>query len=191
MPKIKIDPFCALWLIFILYSMRELIIPLALSILLHELGHIIASVILKVKIKCLTVSLLGARLEISDEIPYLHEMLISLAGPMAGFLAFILTINTATQSQTLLHFCVISLALSIFNMFPISTLDGGRVLRCLLCCLCRLDTAEKIMRILTFFTLFFFWLISTYIMIKISSGLSGFVFCTFFFLKSFILNEKN
>lgn len=190
MKKIKIDILSAIWFIFIIYSRSALIIPIISAIFIHELGHIIASIILKVEIKCITISILGARLEMNSEISYLKEFIISLSGPTFGFLAFLLTSQADIHPQTILNFSIISLALSIFNLLPIETLDGGRIVKCLLCSLFSLDLAEKIMQITTFFTLFSFWLISVYIMLKFSGGLSAFIFCSFFFAKCFIFGTK-
>ena len=188
MKKIKIDILSAIWFIFIIYSKGALIIPIIAAIFIHELGHITASIILKVEIKCITISILGARLEMNGEISYLKEFIISRSGPMFGFLGFLLTSQIDIQSQTILNFSIISLALSIFNLLPIKTLDGGRIVKCLLYSLFSLDLSEKIMQIITFLTIFSFWLISVYIMLKYSGGLSAFIFCSFFFTKCFIFD---
>ena len=190
MPKIKIDLMSIIWCVLIIYFKSEWIIPCALAIIIHELGHILTSIFLKVQIKCIRTSILGARLEMDGDISYLDEMLIAFAGPFLGFCAFLFTFYYAQHSQQIMTFSIISLSLSIFNLFPIDTLDGGRIIKCLLFYLFPLSKAEKIMRIISFFTLFFFWLTSVYIMLKLSSGLSTFVFCAIFFSKCFIFNIK-
>ena len=187
----KADWFSVFWIIFILYYKRSAIIPILFAIVLHELGHLLASLLLGIKINRIYISIFGARLEIANSIPYYKELLMALAGPLLGIVGYLLTIKSAMYHPSLMAFSITSLALSIFNLFPLDTLDGGRVIRCVFCSLFSLDTAEKTMQILSFFTLFSFWLISVYIMIKFAAGLSGFVFCSIFFSKCFILNSQN
>lgn len=191
MKKVKIDLFTVLWFIFIIYYENSIIIPFLLAITLHELGHILMSLFFEVRINRIYISVLGARLEIGGHISYFQEIMIALAGPAFGILGFLLTLKPAAYSQSLTNFSVISLALSLFNLFPIDILDGGRITKCLLCLLFSLEKAEKIMQIISFFILFFFWLISVYLMIKLSGGLSSFVFCAIFFLKCFIFDAKS
>jgi Zn-dependent protease len=190
MPKIRVDLMSLVWVMLIMYFKSEWIIPCTIAIVIHELGHILISVFLKIKIKCIRTSILGARLEMEGDISYLDEMLIAFAGPFFGFCAFLFTIYFAHNSQEVMTFSIISLSLSMFNLFPIDTLDGGRILKCLIFYHFSIHKAERIMQIISFFTLFFFWLISVYIMIKFSSGLSTFVFCAILFSKCFIFNIK-
>ena len=191
MKKARISVTTIIWIIFSLYSASELFVPMVLAIAVHEMGHIIFARIVGARISRVTLSPLGARIELERDVPYKNEIILALGGPIFGIIAHALT---ALPSQTHPHlylFSAVSLALSLFNLLPLSTLDGGRVLGCILNLVLPLRIADRISRICTFFTLFGFWIFTVYIMIKFSGGLSAFVFCAIFFVKCFILDSKN
>ena len=190
MKKIKIDCITLLWIAFIIYAKGSLVIHLFLAILLHELGHIFACLILKVKIKSINLSLLGARIELIDRISYFQEFTIAFAGPLLGMIGYLVASNVGQESPSVMLFALISLCLSVFNLFPMHSLDGGRIVKCILYSIFSFDISERIMKIISFLTLFTFWLFSSYIMIKYTGGLSGFIFCAIFFAKCYIFNIK-
>ena len=193
MPTLKISFVSVLWIAVLFCTHAPYLVPTLLAIALHEVGHIFLAHLLKIKIKCVHLSLLGARLEAVGEISYKNELLLALGGPLFGILGFAFSIFPATKYdfEYLLYFSVISLILALFNLLPLESLDGGRILSCALCLRFNLESAHKIMDCACFLTLFVLWLFSVYIMLKISSGLQTFVFCSFFFAKCFVFNKKN
>lgn len=193
MTKIKISLISLLWMALLAISDTPYLLPTLFAVVLHELGHIFCAKILKIQIRKFNLSLLGARLEIAGEISYQDELLLALGGPLFGALGFAFSLFPALKFgfPALLHFAIISLVLALFNLLPLETLDGGRILKCLFCLAFGLDTARKMMKIASFFTLFLMWLFSVYIMLKIASGVQTFVFCAFFFAKCFIFDRKN
>ena len=166
-------------------------LSLAFAVFIHEAGHILCAKLLKIKINRMFLSPLGARIEIDDNIPYFNELMLSLAGPVFGILGCGFGLALSHLSINASGFAFISLALSLFNLLPLATLDGGRVIFCLCALVFDLEFAERFLRILTFLTLFAIWLFSAYIMIKFAWGLSAFVFCTIFFLKCFVFKVEN
>ncbi len=188
MKKIKVDPLTLICLAFMLFSNPSFALPMLLAILVHEMGHIVAAIALRVRIKRLHLSIVGARLEIDGSISYLEEFLLSLAGPLFGILGATLVAALAIKNESAATFAIVSLLLSAFNFFPISTFDGGRMAKCLFCSIFPLDFAQKILSVISFFTMFLFWMITVYFMIKFAGGLSAFVFCSIFFIKHFIFD---
>ena len=198
MKKIKISPLCLIWFVFLVQYQGEFFLPLLCAIFLHEMGHILVARVLKIKIKCFRFSMLGARIETEQEPSYLNEFLLAAGGPFLGFLGFALAYTFSQQyasvpfvARFLLPFAVISLSLTIFNLIPLSTLDGGRMLFCFVCKYFSLDFAIKILSITSFLTLFIFWIFTVYLVIKISAGVPMLVFCAIFFAKCFIFNAKS
>lgn len=198
MPKIKISPISVLWITFLIASETSYLLPTVIAVALHELGHIIAARILKIRISSLEITILGARMETVGEISYKKEFLFALGGPLFGALTFAVCYPLRSLpnvfpplSDFFLFLSLISLALALFNLIPLPSLDGSRLIKCLLKHLLPLDTAERIMRIIGFFSLFTLWLFSAYLVIKTSGGLEMLIFCAIFFAKSFIFdNEK-
>lgn len=197
MKKIKISPLSIIWIIFLMLSNTPFIFPLLCAVLLHECGHLLCASILKIKIQRFDLSLLGARIKTGNTLSYIDELILALGGPLAGFLGFAFTFKIALGNisipffqKFLFPFSMLSLCLSIFNLLPLASLDGGRILKCVLCLIFSLDTAEKILRFMSFLTLLSLWMFSVYMMLKISNGVPMFIFCLIFFLKCFVLNSK-
>ena len=198
MGKIKFSLLSIIWLAFLIYSKTPFLFPMLCAVILHELGHILIAIILKIKIKHLKLSVLGARIETEGALSYTDELLLALGGPLFGFLGYSFTISIALMNdqvpfccEFLLPFSIISLCLTVFNLLPLETLDGGRIFKCLLLKLFSLNFADKIIRIASFFSLFLLWLFSVYFVIKISQGLQLLVFCMVFFSKCFVFDAKN
>lgn len=198
MKKIKISFISIIWIAFLVVSKTPFIIPLLCAVIVHELGHLLCAAILKIKIESLKLSIFGARINTRRELSYVDEIIFALCGPLLGFLFFAFTFRIALSNVSLpfcqnflFPFSILSLCLSIFNLIPLPSLDGGRILKCVFCLLFSLDRAEKIMRVTSFFTLLCLWMLSVYMMLKIANGVPMFVFCLIFFLKCFVFNVKN
>ena len=197
MKRIKISLLSIVWIAVLMLTNTPFIMPLLCAVLLHEIGHIICAMILKIKIKSFELSIFGGRIKTEKEPSYVDELIFALGGPLAGFIGFAFTYQFALNNLDipfcqafLFPFSVLSLCLSIFNLIPLTSLDGGRILKCTLCLLFSLDIADKILRITSFLTLVSLWMLSVYMMLKTANGVPMFVFCLIFFSKCFIFNIK-
>lgn len=116
-------------------------VGLFVSVLIHELGHSVVGQRFGLRIKSITLWILGGMAQF-EEIPRDRgkEAIMAIAGPITSFLlaglAYLLLQGTPHEFQgtrfiwTYLMF--MNLVLAIFNMVPALPLDGGRVLRSLL-----------------------------------------------------------
>lgn len=197
MPRLKITPSFVIW-ISALIALRVPHLPsMALAVLLHELGHLLFAKLLKIKISSLTLSLLGARIKTEKNMSYSDEFLLALGGPLAGFLgsavAFFISLkhrgNTVVE-HFILPFCVISICLALFNLLPLDTLDGGRMLSSLLLSILSIRKAELVLSVIGFLCIFSLWLLSVYMILKSSGGTPMLLFCVFFFVKQFIFDAN-
>ena len=198
MSKIKISLLSIIWFGFLIYSGTPHLFPMLCAVGLHELGHLAVAGLLKIKIKRFSLFLLGARMESAETLSYTDELLFALGGPLFGFLGYSFTISRALKNIShsfcedfLLPFSIISLCLTVFNLLPLETLDGGRIFKCLICKIFTLEVADKIIAVASFLSLFCLWLFSVYLVIKIAEGLGLLVFCLFFFAKCFVFKKKN
>jgi len=190
MPKIKASPLYIIMLLALVYFNISTAPSLLFAAAVHELGHIAFAKATKTKISQMTLYPLGARLELDGCFSYTDELLVALGGPLFGLLASAFSIMLCKSDPFALSFASFSLSLSIFNLLPLSSLDGGRIISSILRLLFPIKRSDRIMSILSFFTLFSFWLLSVYFMIKYAGGLSAFVFCLIFFAKCFVLNAE-
>ena len=197
MKRIKISLLSIVWIVVLILTNTPFIMPLLCAVILHEIGHLLCAKLLKIQIKSFEFSIFGGRIKTEKEPSYIDELLFALGGPLAGIIGFAFTYKFALNNLDiplcqafLFPFSVISLCLSIFNLIPLTSLDGGRILKCTLCLLFPLDTADKILRFTSFFTLVSLWMLSVYMMLKTANGVPMFVFCLIFFSKCFIFNIK-
>jgi len=110
------------------------------SILLHELGHALVAERLGVRVRRVTLWLLGGVAELAHEAPRPStELRIAAAGPAvsvglglaSGALAAALHVAGAPDLvvASLAWVAIINLFLAAFNLLPAAPLDGGRILR--------------------------------------------------------------
>ena len=116
-------------------------IGLFVSVLLHELGHSVVARMYGVKVRSITLWLLGGMAQF-DEMPKQRgaEAVVAIAGPLVSIavgVACWLVLGALPSSAVPVRFVFNYLAwmngaLAVFNMIPALPLDGGRVLRSLL-----------------------------------------------------------
>lgn len=98
------------------------------SALLHESGHIIATVILKIPIKELAFKPFGIRMKLRtpmELVSFKKKIIVLLGGCIVNFLCFFLFWALCRKIS---DYALIHLITAIFNLLPSGTLDGGRIL---------------------------------------------------------------
>ena len=128
-----------------------------LAALLHEGGHLLAAWALRIPIKGLRLSFLGARLDAGGRLlSFGEEWLLSAAGPFASLVLAALAAVFWEAAPALRLFSCASLLLGLLNLLPIKSFDGGRMLECALMCLLPEAYSRRLMRLCSFFFLFLF-----------------------------------
>lgn len=125
-------------------------LPLLFAVGMHEAGHLTAMWILGCAPK--RIRLVPAAVEITSGFGRgrRHEITVALCGPAVNIiLFFILWFNYAAFGGELSLYCgLINLLIGIFNLLPVTGLDGGTVLECLLVKKLEFRRARLVMRIL-------------------------------------------
>lgn len=142
--------FSAVITAMIAFDRTGYVLPLLFAVVMHESGHLIAMFFFGCAPK--KIRLVPAAVEITakpgkkDK----HGIIISLCGPLVNILLFFaLWFNyLAFRSETSLVFALINLLIGIFNLIPVTGLDGGTVLFNLLCKRREVSKAILIMRII-------------------------------------------
>ncbi len=112
-------------------------LPFCIVAAVHEAGHILALLWMKVPLRHLRLLLGGAALE-TGPMGYREELFCALAGPLANLLLLPL-------GRLWPKLAAVSLLLALFNLLPFPALDGGRALRALLSMALRPTTVHRIM----------------------------------------------
>ena len=159
--------------------------------MIHELGHLAAAVACGVRIAGMRLDLFGARLELPGLLSYRQELLVALGGPAANLLTATVLFRAWTAcgcpvcgaSPSLSGWALVlgvllpaSLGLCAVNLLPVASLDGGRILFCLLSLTLGADAARRVLRLLSLFLLTLLWLLSVYALLRAGQFLSLFVF---------------
>jgi Zn-dependent protease len=115
-----------------------LAVGLFVAILAHELAHSLVAVKHGIRVRSITLMMLGGVSQIEDEDPE-HEAWMAFAGPLMSFGiaavsygAYRLLPGRSEVGVALLAFALTNALLGAFNLLPAFPMDGGRVLRGLL-----------------------------------------------------------
>ena len=113
---------------------------LFVSVLLHELGHSLVALSQGVKVRSITLFLLGGVATVERDCPTaLGALWVALAGPMVslalaiGLLSSVHSIahHSTVFAEIVTQLGVLNLVLALFNLLPGLPLDGGLVLKSL------------------------------------------------------------
>ena len=198
---------------FIVSEKAAVFIVYIFAAAIHEAGHLIAAKALKIKIKGIGFDYSGLRIHIDEKMTaYTSEIVLAAAGPIfnalsAGVGYFILK-NHFVDSGYFFEevtkfisagepspigssgfFIVASCVQAAINLLPIKTFDGGRMLYCMLATIYEEETAEKVLSFTSSVFAFILWIVSLYLMLKLSRGLGIYIFATSIFAIS--LKDKN
>ena len=118
-------------------------------ILIHELGHIIASLIFKWKIEKIVVLPFGAItfFNILINVPLIEEFIVAIMGPIFQII-FTLVLNNKTIS-------FYSYIILIINLFPIYPLDGSKILYVLINKIFSFKMSHKLIIYISYFIVSF------------------------------------
>ena len=143
---IKVDlKIFLLLMLFYFTNQIEIYTLIMIFAIIHELSHLFAGLVLKMKIKQITLMPVG--LSIEFKIPYedlnikilksnkleLKKILIAIAGPIINIIIIIiaLILNIKLELKQLIIYP--NLLITVFNLLPIYPLDGGRILKSIVC----------------------------------------------------------
>ena len=113
--------------------------------IIHELSHLLAGLVLKMKIKQITLMPVG--LSIEFKIPYedlnikilksnkleLKKILIAIAGPLINIIIIFMSIILNIKLELKYLIIYSNLLIAVFNLLPIYPLDGGRIFKSAIC----------------------------------------------------------
>jgi len=116
------------------------------AVLIHELGHVIALRACGGRVSEITVGACGFEITPDRQLSYLKDAAVLLSGPLAGFAAaFILRLSHCESCD---FFIGANFVYAVFNLLPISVLDGGGALYAIISHLCGPDTGWSVRTVL-------------------------------------------
>lgn len=148
--------------LMLLYNGTATLMVLCLS-LLHEAGHIAALLLLGGRIHTLRLSAFGmVMVPQSDALSLQEETLFVLAGPLVNLVITLLL--APFEAECISQIAALSLLLGLFNLLPISALDGGKALWYCLQLYYKESTVAKAVRVISVLTLCLLALFGCYLL---------------------------
>lgn len=155
--------------------------------LLHEAGHALAMLIVHDRPRRVTMGIFGIRVE-RDRDCYLHyraAAVVSFAGPLVNAFCFTLLWCLGKPFSALIH-----AGLALFNLLPISSLDGGEGLYALLCMRMTEDAASRVVRFVSIVVIFPLAVVGFLLLLSDNHNFSLLVMCGYLFLLLFFKEMK-
>lgn len=125
-------------LLALLAGMFKNIIILFSIIIMHELGHLIASLIFKYKITKIHIYPYGGMIEYNEDInrPINEDFIIAISGVLLQsiyyFIIYFLYKNYIIRENVFIIFCNYHFSILLFNLLPIYPLDGIKIINLIL-----------------------------------------------------------
>ena len=143
--------FAATLTVMLLTDKTGFMIPALFAIGVHETGHLFMMWLLECAPK--RVKLIPASIQITTPFGkrYRNDILIASSGPAVNILIFLtLYFNfLAFGNKVTLYFALLNLVIGSFNLLPVTGLDGGTILYCVLSKYKSPEKAALILKIIT------------------------------------------
>ena len=158
---------------------------LLLCYLVHELGHIITTYLVGGKIK--KISMGAFRLAIGYDsygLTYKQEFLVSISGVLFNLIfSLICLLINKNGNETLSFLTVCNFSLALVNLYPVSILDGGKVLKLTLLGLFSENKAENISNTVSFICVILLWFASVYLQLMFNANISTLLISVFLLIQ--------
>jgi Zn-dependent protease len=143
--RLRFDFFAAVAVLFLFYDEKIALWGLYAAII-HEAGHLIAMFFCDIPVK--SVTLYGAGISIDtkhsrDFLPCATELFILFAGAAVNF-AVCAYCAVFFENAAVKLFGAINLVIGLFNLLPLSSFDGGRIISALIRAICSIERAESL-----------------------------------------------
>ncbi len=156
-----------------------------LASVVHELGHLLAMLLARVKPEDCTLGVFGARIRITHyRLSYVQNIWISLAGPVSNGVVAVLLWQCDRTIPATAH-----LVLAALNLLPSPALDGGQILRCLLYSLGLGMIVERILKILSIIILLVLTAGGTSLLLRGDGNLSLLIVCGYLAVLTFFSDK--
>ena len=193
--KLDIDFSFFVLIVCLLYFNKEFFLASFFSYIIHETGHILASLYCRQNIKKLELSAFNFKIVKSSNstMKFAETVFIALSGPLFNLITFILSyvicLNCIDYDIFLKTFYKNNFFLFLLNILPIKNLDGGQLFYCFLIKKMDAGIALKVLEIFSILFLIPVTAIGLIILLKNKHNFSLLILCIY--LLFILIFKKN
>ncbi len=148
--------------------------------IIHETGHIFFAKIVGAEMKKIRFGSFRLCLSYNGEnLTYKREILVQAGGIIFNILSALLVLVFGGRTEALQFFIICNFSLALMNLYPVSILDGGGILKNIFLCFLPGGVSEKLCKVISFLGAIFMWILAVYIQIVFSANTSLFVISVF------------
>lgn len=180
--------FCALICFMLAIDRTGFMLPTLFAVFVHETGHLLAMWAADCQPREIRLIPTSVQIVRGFSTKKYGEAAIAFCGPAANLVLFgTLFLNyLAFKSEQSLAFAILNLVIAVFNLLPVSGLDGGTLLAIFLSRFTDIYKAESIVRIITAAFAFGAFLLGVYLWVSGTANISVFVVAVYLGVCSFI-----
>lgn len=162
------------------------------SMLIHELSHLTAALLIGLSPKRLALHPYGVSLTLKNKIIYsfTDEVILYLSGPFANIVLSLLSLIIFGRGKYSDYFYICNLLLFFINILPVKPLDGGILLNKTLIRFLNIKLADRICRILSVIFFCIFFSLGIIILKKSGSNISVLLILALLLVNSLMQDEK-
>ncbi len=185
--------FVALLAFFLIIDKTLNVFLTLLSSLIHECGHLFAMILSGNKPEKVVFELGGINIINRSKtcLSFNKEIIIAFSGPLVNLVSTLLCcfVYDYVKNEKILTFASVNLILMVFNLLPIKSLDGGRILYYFLSKKHNMSFSKRIIYVLSiiFIAITFSW--GIYVFIHTGFNFSIIIIAVFLLLSLFSDNE--
>jgi len=186
--KVVVRPaFCLMLCLSVLLLPVRLVVAWSAAAAIHEMGHVLALMLMRIPIRVLTIDYQGAQIK-TGHMSKSAELICALAGPCFGLMCLLFANITP-------YLAICGFIQSVYNLLPFHSHDGERVLRTALLLILPGQTAVMILKCVSISVAVFLSAMGMYLWIVCDLGFSVFLLLAFPVLKSlwqkYLANRRN
>lgn len=180
--------FCAIFCFMLVIDRTGLILPTIFAVFIHESGHLLAMWAADCQPKVIRLIPTSVQIIRGFSSKKYSELAITICGPAANLVVFgVFWVNSIIfKNEESLKFAILNLVIAMFNLLPISGLDGGTLLSLFLAKFTDIYKAESIVRIITVIFAFIAFLLGVYLWVSGTVNISVFIVAVYLAVCGFI-----